>query len=110
MLKLTITSIVFYLIVTASMAQSFTGTQKNQGYGVFSNNVTFIFDEALYGVRPNRVVVTGEFRNWDQNMDDVQWQLSKTGEQWLLTFDNSEYTVIAPGSKFKFRIDNGEWL
>lgn len=91
-------------------AQSYTGDQLNQGYALFGDNLTFIFDERLYAVAPERVVVTGEFRHWDQNMDACQWQLKKTGEIWLLTIKNEDYAVIKPNTKFKYRINNGDWL
>lgn len=99
----------FYILITPCLfAQSFTDAQKQQGYAVFGDNVTFIFDEALYNVAPKKVVVTGEFRGWDKDME--QWQLKKTGQQWLLTFDNKDFKTIKANSKFKFRINNGEWL
>ncbi len=93
-----------------ALAQSFTGDQKNQGYGVFGNKLTFIFDEALYQLKPSQVYVTGEFINWDQNLDIEQWKLKQTGEQWLLTIDNTDFGIVKPNTKFKFRIDDGEWL
>ena len=46
-------------------AQSYTGDQAKRGYAIFSDKVTFIFDENIYGVRPERVFVTGDFRGWD---------------------------------------------
>ncbi len=108
-------TILFFLlfwvgIASSGLGQSFTADQALQGYGVFGDKLTFIFDEGIYGVKPERVVVTGQFRNWDQNMEDPQWQLKKTGSQWLLTLDNENYTLLKPKTKFKFRIDNGEWM
>lgn len=93
-----------------ALAQSFTGDQKTQGYGVFGEKLTFIFDEDLYQVKPKQVYVTGEFRNWDQSLEPEQWKLKQTGEQWLLTIDNTDLAVVKPNTKFKFRIDDGEWL
>ena len=55
-------------------------------------------------------MVTREFRSWDQSMEVPKWQLKKTGEIWLITFDNGGNSVIRPNTKFKFRIDDGEWL
>lgn len=104
-------SAIFLLIGSFSaLAQSFTGDQKIQGYGVFGDKLTFIFDETLYEVKPKQVYVTGEFRNWDQSLDPEEWKLKKTGEQWLLTIDNTDFQVIQPNTKFKFRIDDGAWL
>lgn len=101
----------FLLIGTFSaLTQSFTGDQKTQGYSVFGDKLTFIFDEALFQVKPNQVYVTGEFRNWDQSLDPEEWKLKQTGEQWLLTIDNTDFQVVKPNTKFKFRIDDGEWL
>ena len=109
MKKILLTSI-FLTISIIAFGQSFTGDQKNQGYALFGSKVTFIFDELQYDVKPERVVVTGDFRSWDQNMEMPQWQLKKTGEIWLLTIDNDGNLVIRPNTKFKFRIDDGEWL
>jgi len=92
------------------MGQSFSDQQKRQGYGVFGDRVTFIFDELLYEVNPERVYVTGEFRNWDSSTETRDWDLSKTGDQWLLTVSNQDYEVIRPSSKFKFRINEGQWM
>lgn len=104
-------STIFLLIGTFSaLAQSFTGDQKTQGYGVFGDKLTFIFDEALYQVKPTQVYVTGEFRNWDQSLDPEEWKLKQIGEQWLLTIDNTDFKLVKPNTKFKFRIDDGEWL
>ena len=91
-------------------SQSFTGEQALQGYGVFGEKLTFIFDETLYNVQPEKVVVTGEFRSWDNSMSTDTWGLNKTGQQWLLTIDNADFTVVEPNTKFKFRINDGEWL
>ena len=106
--------LVFLLLIIfpvfESMGQSFTDQQKRQGYAVFGDQVTFIFDELLYEVNPERVYVTGEFRNWDGGTETSDWDLSKTGDQWLLTVSNPDYDVIRPSSKFKFRINDGQWM
>ncbi len=91
-------------------AQSFTDEQKTQGYGVFGDKVTFIFDESLYGVKPEKVFVTGAFRNWDASTESTEWDLKKTGDQWLLTIDNTDFTIMKPNTKFKYRMNDGEWL
>ena len=92
-------------------AQSYTGDQAKRGYAIFSDKVTFIFDENIYGVRPERVFVTGDFRGWDASTEVGEWELKKVGEQWMLTFDNVDESVIKPNTGFKFRINNeGEWL
>ncbi len=91
-------------------AQSFTGDQLKQGYAVMGDKVTFIFDEAMYDVTPKKVFVTGEFRGWDTSTDKAEWFLKKTGQQWMLTVDNTDFAVIKPNTKFKYRMDDGEWL
>ncbi|MEM9326075.1 MAG: alpha-amylase family glycosyl hydrolase, partial [Bacteroidota bacterium] len=91
-------------------AQSFTSDQTTQGYGLFGDKMTFIFDESLYQVKPKRVFVTGEFRNWDASSTPGPWDLKKTGTQWLLTIDNTNFSTVKPNTKFKYRIDDGEWL
>ena len=103
-------SLFSYSPIYLSMGQSFSGQQKLQGYAVFGDQVTFIFDEQLYNVQPERVYVTGEFRNWDASTEARDWDLSKTGEQWILTISNVEYEVIRPNSTFKFRTDDGNWM
>ena len=106
-------SLYLLFILTLSriaFGQSYTGDQLKQGYALFGDNLTFIFDERLYDLSPQNIVVTGEFRNWDTSMDMADWQLKKTGEIWLLTIDNEDYKVVRPNTKFKFRINDGEWL
>ncbi len=98
------------LILSTTYGQSFTSDQALQGYGVFGDKVTFIFDEGIYGVKPTRVVVTGAFRNWDANMGVPGWELTQTGQQWLLTIDNTDFSVLTPNTPFKFRTDDGEWM
>lgn len=106
-------TILFFLTLTFSgilNGQSFTGEQKLQGYAIFGDNLTFIFDEGLYGVKPSTVFVTGEFRNWDAATDKEEWELKKTGEQWLLTINNADFQTVKPNTKFKYRVNEGEWL
>ncbi|HMQ81386.1 MAG TPA: alpha-amylase family glycosyl hydrolase [Saprospiraceae bacterium] len=98
------------LATVSTSGQSFTDEQKLQGYALFGEKLTFIFDESHYKVSPQRVFVTGEFRNWDANTDHPNWLLQKTGEQWLLTLNNADFAIIRPNTKFKFRINDGDWM
>lgn len=100
----------FLLLSFIGLGQSFTGQQVNQGYAIFSDDVSFIFDEGLYHKHPEKVVVTGSFRGWDSDMDNPEWELKKVGSQWILTISNKDFEVISPQAEFKFRIDEGEWL
>ncbi|PWJ40787.1 pullulanase/glycogen debranching enzyme [Sediminitomix flava] len=104
-------AILLCTFATNVFAQSFTGPQKTQGYADFGDKITFIFDEALYGIKPQeKVTVTGEFRGWDADMDNQEWQLKKTGEAWMLTIDNADFGKIKPNTEFKFRVDDGAWI
>ena len=102
--------ILFCVVTKNSFSQSFTGEQNLQGYAIFGDKLTFIFDENLYDAKPSRVFVTGEFRNWDAATDKQEWELKKTGEQWLLTIDNTEFEMVKPNTQFRYRINEGEWL
>ena len=77
---------------------------------MLGDEVTFIFDQNLYGVNPEKVFVTGEFRGWDGSTDNEAWFLAKTGNQWFLTISNADVAALQPNSSFKYRIDNGDWM
>lgn len=71
----------------------------------------FVFSEADYGKQPSNVVVTGSFRGWSHEMNDENWILDKTENGlWVLSIEDPELKSVPPGSEFKFRIDDGEWL
>ena len=82
------------------------------GYAHEDDKTTFLFDPNLYNLadKPKRVVVTGAFRDWSEDMDAETWQLSKQQELWTLTVKNQEMSVITPASPFKFRVNDGQWL
>lgn len=84
-----------------------------QGYSQDASKLTFVFNEKDYGISetPFRVVVTGAFRDWSQDMNDKQWQLTFVQSGiWELSLDNANFELIKAGSPFKFRINEGEWL
>jgi pullulanase len=112
MKKIILFSLFFLISLNSLVAQNFSATEIEQGYRLdeAQQQVTFIFDESLYQLQPNKVVVTGSFRNWDQNMDDGKWMLKKKGAQWLLVLDNKDFATIAPKAEFKFRTDDGNWI
>ncbi len=109
-MRKTVIYLSFLLLNLNLVGQSWTGDQLNQGYALFGSKLTFIFEESLYNVQPSKVVVTGEFRGWSQDMNDEQWNLQKTGNAWLLTIDNTDFAIVKPNTKFKFRVDDGDWL
>jgi pullulanase/glycogen debranching enzyme len=90
--------------------QSFTEEEKMQGYSVTKDQVVFVFDQTLYRVNPQKVVVTGNFRNWNQDMNNDDWQMKKSNDLWVLKVNNEDFSSIRPNDEFKYRIDDGEWL
>jgi pullulanase/glycogen debranching enzyme len=101
---------VLWPLATLSAQPAGSDSDRLAGYIDQGERVTFLFDPALYGVRPTKVVVTGVFRNWDQGMDAPEWNLSRQGDVWSLSVDNPGHSVIRPQSAFKFRIDDGSWM
>lgn len=93
------------------MAQTYTTEERIQGYAIRFDTTVFVFDPDVNGLpEPDRVVVTGVFRGWSGNMEDPQWTLSQHGDIWTLLVPDTEHTVIPPGSAFKFRVNDGDWV
>lgn len=92
----------------------FDDEQISRGYAHIDGTTYFVYSPALYGPKdPARVVVTGAFRAWSQDMEDEAWQLKPSKDQpniWLLAIPNLGYSKIPPSSPFKFRTDQGEWM
>lgn len=86
--------------------------QNISGYYVSGDSTFFTFRESDYQVsNVDHVVVTGSFRNWSQDMADPKWGLTRTSEKsWTLGIENPEFKNIPPGSGFKFRINEGQWM
>lgn len=104
--------LIFLLLISLSVLPAFSQSLENSpGYLIKNDSVQFCFDEKLYQVQPQKVVVTGAFRGWDQNMDDPFWELKKTGTGlWSLKVENFQNRRIPASCPFKFRIDSGRWL
>ena len=85
-----------------------------QGYFHRNDTTYFVFDAVSYEAEEvERVVVTGSFRNWDQDMDSRAWRLGPRAfdrRVWMLPVYNPAYRVVGPGTLFKFRMNNGAWL
>lgn len=98
----------------ATVIESFSNNEIVQGHVHREDVSYFIFSPKLYGVpSPTRVVLTGEFRTWSQDMDDTKWQLQKQStepELWTIAIPNKNFERIPPSSPFKFRIDQGDWM
>ncbi len=92
-------------------AQSFPDSAWVQGFYHLGDTTWFLFEEAHYEVDPDRVVVTGAFRNWSTDMDDSAWILSQVNESaWLLAVPNAAYATFGPQTEFKYRINDGAWM
>jgi pullulanase len=93
---------------------AFLPEQQARGYAQREGTTYFLYATDLYGTRePERVVVTGAFRAWSQDMDDAAWQLKPSPTQpnlWWLAIKNEGYQKIPASSPFKFRTDRGEWM
>jgi pullulanase/glycogen debranching enzyme len=102
----------FLLIITnMSFAQQFTETELIQGYAQREDTTYFVFMPYFYkSITPKRVVVTGSFRGWSQDMQDGKWQLIYRDKIWALALHNPGFELIKPSAEFKFRVDEGEWL
>ncbi|WP_235290725.1 alpha-amylase family glycosyl hydrolase [Portibacter lacus] len=91
-------------------AQNFTTSDISNGYALDGDDVVFLFSENVYDVQPEKVVVTGSFRGWSQDMDDMKWQLNKEEDYWTLKVKNVNFEQLKPQDGFKYRINNGQWL
>jgi pullulanase/glycogen debranching enzyme len=82
------------------------------GYEHKFDTTIFIFNQNNYQVKvKSKVVLTGSFRNWNQDMNDPKWIMTKENENvYTLKIYNPNFEVIKPSSAFKFRIDDGKWL
>lgn len=90
----------------------FSRAERLQGYKINMDTTCFIFDEQIYQVKPERVILEGAMRNWNHDLNDERWQLKKSTAKdiWILNIVNPGLSVIPPGSEFKFRIDKGKWM
>lgn len=113
-MKALILACLLLVLVPEVMAQEYSIRQREQGYAIAADNsVTFLFDRSLYGLdtSPSRVVVTGMFAGWSQDMNDPTRTLHQVDDSlWSVTIPNIEYAIVQPSSEFKFRINDGEWL
>lgn len=110
LMRFKLLSVLILFSYSITCAQNFSAQEKLQGYANRNDSLYFIFDETAYNTSPNNVAVTGSFRNWDQNMADTHWVLSKDNDAlWTLGILNKEYTKVKPASAFKFRTNTGIW-
>ncbi len=101
-------------VVASAPAQSIPDDALVQGYFHRNDTTYFVFDAARYEAEDlERVVVTGSFRSWDQDMDNRAWRLGPRAfdrRVWMLPVYNPAYRVVGPGTPFKFRMNDGAWL
>lgn len=109
-MKKVLTFIFSILLVWSSSGQSYTEEDKLKGYEVDGERLIFLFDPELYSEEPEKVVITGTFRNWDQDMNNEEWNMKKSDNLWTLKINNEGFAKIYPNAEFKFRINDGKWL
>ena len=105
--------VLFGLLLMLSIPSNLAAQERSEveGYRTTDSTAVFVFSEGVYRVSPDRVAVTGQFRGWSQDMGDPRWNLVDLGDgTWELRVANSGYSVVPPGSQFKFRINDGEWM
>jgi pullulanase len=99
------------LLLPSAVAQTdFTDAELRSGYAVRGDTAVFLFDEALYGMSPWRVCVTGSMRGWSQDMNDTAWQLRRASMSglWLLPLPGQARELS--DAQFKFRTEDGSWM
>jgi pullulanase/glycogen debranching enzyme len=87
---------------------TFSTAEKLRGYKEVNEIVFFVFDESIYAVTPEKVIIEGSFRNWDHNLNDSSWWLKKSDQPGIWVLESPQN--IESGSQFKFRINEGEWM
>jgi len=93
------------------LAQAFTEAEILQGCAHKEDKSYFIFSPRHYGVKPNKVTVTGSFRGWDTDMNNSTYALKERKDKlWVVAIPNDNYTIIKSHVEYKFRINEGEWL
>jgi len=104
--------IIWLVPITNLFAQiTFTDAERKTGYALREDTTWFVFDPGYYKkASVEKVVVTGSFRGWSQDLDDVTYHLKNYQSYWAVALFNPKYEKITPGAEFKFRIDKGDWL
>ncbi|TNE69707.1 pullulanase [bacterium] len=102
------------MLAAVSVVQAqpqFSQEELKTGYALRGDSTWFVFSPGFYRLaNVEKVVVTGSFRGWSQDMDDVTFILSNYDTFWAKSFLNKDYDVITPGAEYKFRVNNGDWL
>ncbi|MEL6253700.1 MAG: alpha-amylase family glycosyl hydrolase [Bacteroidota bacterium] len=100
------------ILFSSTGLEAQTETQILEGHFHRNDTSYFFFSEKIYQVNtPQKVVITGSFRGWSQDMEEEEWQLVSQGNSlWTLQLYNPKFTRIPPRAEFKFRIDDGTWL
>ncbi|MBD3225276.1 MAG: pullulanase [Caldithrix sp.] len=92
---------------------SFSRPERVQGYAHRNDTTYFIFDEEVYQVQPDKVIVEGGMRDWDHDLNDPRWHLRPNTAQsglWYLAIPNPDMQTVVPRTPFKYRINDGQWL
>ena len=69
--------IIWLVPITNLFAQiTFTDAERKTGYALREDTTWFVFDPGYYKkASVEKVVVTGSFRGWSQDLDDVTYHL-----------------------------------
>ncbi len=105
------TALIAALLPCTGVAQhTFSEQNRLDGYALRGDTAVFVFDEALHGITPRRVVVEGSMRGWKHDMSDPAWQLQRSGSGglWLLRLPGQAAALT--DAEFKFRVDEGAWV
>lgn len=110
-----LTFILMGIVIAHAQTDLIPDEARLQGYFDAADTTYFIFDPAQYNLEiiPEKVVVTGAFRGWSQDMEAPEWQLmpmKNLPDIWMLGIANMNDDVIGAGTPFKYRIDDGRWL
>jgi len=102
----------FGIALAVDAAAPFSLVDRLSGYAQVEDTTFFLFDESLYRVRPQKVMLEGAMREWKHDMKDIRWQLNKSRRKglWILKVYNPDMQIIPPGCAFKFRINEGQWM
>lgn len=103
---------IIFLSTSDLFAQSFTKEERLQGYAMRGEILWFILDPEVYGISGiTKATVTGQFRKWSTNMDDLTWALYPNAEGlWVISVNNKKYETVRLKSMFKFIYNETRWL
>jgi pullulanase len=88
-------------------AAAFTQDELLRGYALRNDSIFFLFDNTWYAnIQPSKVVVSGTFSGWHQDMNVRRFHLSALNSKiWSLEVDNCKHLIpLNEATMFKFRV------